>query len=123
MTKLNTFMENLGRHFTKGGRFARWYPLYEAFDSFLLGSSLTTTTAPHVRDGIDFKRIMTTVLIALLPCTFMALWNTGYQANLAMETLGLAAPEGWRGAIMGTEPRQPRWEMLRRRDARERHGA
>lgn len=101
MNKLNTFMENLGRHFAKGGRFARWYPLYEAFDSFLLGSSQTTTTAPHVRDGIDFKRIMTTVLIALIPCTIMALWNTGYQANLALASLGLAAPEGWRGAIMG----------------------
>jgi Na+-transporting NADH:ubiquinone oxidoreductase subunit B len=100
MKKLSKTMEDLGRHFEKGGRFERWYPLFEAFDSFLFGSNTTTKSAPHVRDGIDLKRIMTTVLIALIPCTFMALWNTGYQANAALQTLGLAAPEGWRGSIM-----------------------
>lgn len=100
MKKLSTIMEELGRHFKPGGRYARWYPLYEAFDSFLFGSNTTTSGAPHVRDGIDLKRIMTTVLVALIPCTFMALWNTGYQANLALQQLGLAGPEGWRGAVM-----------------------
>ena len=43
---------------------------------------------------------MTTVLISLIPCVAMALWNTGYQANTALAGLGLAAPEGWRGQIM-----------------------
>lgn len=100
MKKLSKAMEDMGLHFKPGGRFARWYPLYEAFDSFLFGSNSTTKLAPHVRDGIDLKRIMTTVLVALLPCTFMALWNTGYQANAALQILGLAAPEGWRGSIM-----------------------
>lgn len=100
MKKLSKTMEDLGRHFEKGGRFERWYPLYEAFDSFLFGSNTKTTMAPHVRDGIDLKRIMTTVLIALLPCVFMALWNTGYQANAALASLGLTTPEGWRGSIM-----------------------
>ncbi|WP_419176194.1 NADH:ubiquinone reductase (Na(+)-transporting) subunit B [Desulfosediminicola sp.] len=100
MNKLSKKMEELGQHFEPGARFARWYPLYEAFDSFLFGSNTTTRNAPHVRDGIDLKRIMTTVLIALFPCVIMALWNTGYQANQAIASLGLAAPEGWRGAIM-----------------------
>jgi Na+-transporting NADH:ubiquinone oxidoreductase subunit B len=100
MNFLNSFMKNLGRHFAKGGRLARWYPLYEAFDSFLFGSSQTTAAAPHIRDSIDLKRIMTTVLIALLPCTLMGMWNTGYQANLLIQTLGLAGPDGWRGAVM-----------------------
>jgi Na+-transporting NADH:ubiquinone oxidoreductase subunit B len=93
-------MEEAGRHFRKGGRFARWYPLYEAVDSILFGSSQTTRTAPHVRDSIDLKRIMTTVLIALVPCTLMAMWNTGYQANSVITAMGLAGPGGWRGEIM-----------------------
>lgn len=100
MKKLSKLMEDLGRHFEKGARLERWYPLYEAFDSFLFGSNTRTSGAPHVRDGIDLKRIMSTVLIALLPCVIMALWNTGYQANSALAQLGLAAPEGWRGQIM-----------------------
>ena len=90
----------LGRHFQKGSRFQRWYPLYEALDSFVFGSSQTTSSAPHVRDAMDLKRIMVTVIVALLPCVLMAMWNTGYQANLALQSLGLLTPDGWRGIIM-----------------------
>lgn len=100
MKFLSKIMEEAGRYFEKGGRLARWYPLYEAFDSFLFGSNQTTRIAPHVRDSIDLKRIMTTVLIALLPCTLMAMWNTGYQANAVIEAMGLTGPDGWRGGIM-----------------------
>ena len=93
-------MKDAGRYFAKGSRFAVLYPLYEAFDSFLFGSSQKTSIAPHIRDSIDLKRIMTTVLIALLPCTLMAMWNTGYQANMVIDALGLSGPDGWRGEIM-----------------------
>lgn len=108
MKFLNKIMERAGRHFAPGSRFERWYPLFEAFDSFLFGSSLTTKAAPHVRDSIDLKRIMTTVLIALLPCVFMAVWNTGYQANSVITAMGLSGPDGWRGEIMalvGCDPK------------------
>jgi len=100
MKKFSTFMEKLGRHFQQGGRYERWYSLYEAVDSFLFGSNTRTVGAPHVRDGLDLKRIMSTVLVALIPCVVMALWNTGHIANTALATLGLAAPEGWRGQVM-----------------------
>jgi Na+-transporting NADH:ubiquinone oxidoreductase subunit B len=85
--------------FEKGGQFERLYPLYEATDSFLFSTTKSTPAAPHIRDAIDLKRIMITVIIALIPSTVMALWNTGFQANSALITLG-ALPEGWRGAIM-----------------------
>jgi len=100
MKLLSKFFEDAGRHFEKGSRFERLYPLYEAFDSFLFGSNQTTKAAPHIRDAIDLKRIMTTVIIALLPCVFMAMWNTGYQANSAIQAMGLPGPEGWRGDLM-----------------------
>ncbi|GAB6194049.1 NADH:ubiquinone reductase (Na(+)-transporting) subunit B [Desulfocastanea catecholica] len=100
MKFLSKIMLQAGRYFEKDGPLARWYPLYEAFDSFLFGSNQKTKIAPHIRDSIDLKRIMTTVLISLLPCTLMAMWNTGYQANMVIEAMGLAGPDGWRGAIM-----------------------
>ncbi len=100
MKLFSKIMKDAGRHFEKGSRFAVLYPLYEAFDSFLFGSNQTTRIAPHIRDSIDLKRIMTTVLIALLPCTLMAMWNTGYQANTVIEAMGLTGPDGWRGGIM-----------------------
>ena len=107
MKSLNTILKEAGHHFEKGGKYHRWYPLYEAFDSFLFGSSLTAGSAPHVRDSIDFKRIMTTVIIALIPCVIMGLWNTGYQANLALQSVGGDLPTGWRGdllSIIGADP-------------------
>ncbi len=108
MKFLNKMMEQAGHHFAPGGRFERWYPLFEAFDSFLFGASQTTKAAPHIRDSIDLKRIMTTVLIALLPCVCMAVWNTGYQANSVIVSMGLSGPDGWRGDIMalvGCDPK------------------
>ncbi|MGW8194121.1 MAG: NADH:ubiquinone reductase (Na(+)-transporting) subunit B [Desulforhopalus sp.] len=100
MKFLNRLMKDAGRYFKKGGTLERWYPLYEAVDTILFGSSLKTARAPHVRDSIDLKRTMTTVLIALIPCTVMALWNTGYQANVVIDSMGLPGPDGWRGAVM-----------------------
>ncbi|MCK5353970.1 MAG: NADH:ubiquinone reductase (Na(+)-transporting) subunit B, partial [Methyloprofundus sp.] len=51
-------------------------------------------------DGTDLKRTMTFVVIATFFCVFMAMYNTGYQANLAMEAMGLDEAQSWRGAVM-----------------------
>ncbi len=99
MKSLNKLFLGLKPHFAKGGKYQRWYPLYEAFDSFLFSTTRSTSSAPHIRDAVDLKRIMITVIIALIPCTLMALWNTGYQANSMLVEIG-AAPQGWRGAVM-----------------------
>jgi len=98
--RLAAYIHSLEPHFSKGCRLERWYPLFEAVDSFLSGSSQTTGGAPHVRDAICLKRIMLVVIIALIPCVFMALWNTGYQANLVLQNLGVSSVPGWRGAIL-----------------------
>jgi Na+-transporting NADH:ubiquinone oxidoreductase subunit B len=99
LKKLDKYFLDIKPLFDKGGKFERWYPLYEATDSFLFSTTKSAPIAPHSRDAIDYKRIMITVIIALIPCTVMALWNTGYQANSALADLG-AVPDGWRGAVM-----------------------
>ncbi len=100
MKILEKFLDNLAPKFLKGGRFERWYPLYEALDTILFASNRVTEKAPHVRDAMDMKRIMTTVLISLIPCVIMAMWNTGHQANMALQAMGLDMPAGWRGPIL-----------------------
>ena len=99
MKALRNGLDRLRPHFTQGGRLARLHPLFEAADSFLYTPGEVTAGAPHVRDAIDLKRVMITVVIALLPCFFMAMWNTGYQANLAMQANG-SSVEGWRGVLL-----------------------
>jgi Na+-transporting NADH:ubiquinone oxidoreductase subunit B len=74
--------------FKKGGKLEKLYPLYEAQDTFLFTPGTVTKGTTHVRDALDMKRMMSMVIVALLPCIFMALYNTGYQANLAIATAG-----------------------------------
>lgn len=101
MKPLRAALDNLHPYFEKGAKLEKLYPLYELVDTFLYTPGEVTRGASHVRDGIDLKRIMITVGIALFPCVFMALYNTGFQANVAMAKLGLAEAAGWRGAVMG----------------------
>jgi Na+-transporting NADH:ubiquinone oxidoreductase subunit B len=77
------------------------YPFFEAVDAFFRTPGTATASAPHVRDAMDLKRVMMIVVYALLPCVLFALYNTGYQANLALlEEIGESAAEGWRGSVM-----------------------
>ncbi len=85
MKPLRSLLDRLHPLFQKGGKFGRLYPLYEGLDTFLYTPGETTAGPSHVRDAIDLKRIMITVIVALIPCIAMAFYNTGYQANLALQ--------------------------------------
>ena len=100
MKSLLKFLDKIRPAFEEGGKLERFYPLYEATDTFLFTTDEVTTVEPHVRDSVDLKRIMMIVVYALTPCMFMAMWNTGYQANMAMQAMNIAAAPGWRGAIL-----------------------
>ena len=96
-------LDKLHPHFDKGGRLERLYPLYEGVDSFLYAPGTVTSGKTHLRDSLDTKRMMSTVIVALLPCVAMAFWNTGYQANRVLESdaaLVDAAADSWRGALL-----------------------
>ncbi|MYB19027.1 MAG: NADH:ubiquinone reductase (Na(+)-transporting) subunit B [Holophagales bacterium] len=99
MKLLRRILDKQARHFEPGGRFERFYPLYEAPDTFLYTPGKTTAGAAHVRDALDLKRLMMTVVVALVPCVLMAMWNTGRQIHLAVD--GGAAPlANWRTDAM-----------------------
>ncbi len=93
-------LDSIEPHFTKGGRFEKYYGLYEMVDTFIYTPSDVTRGSTHVRDGNDLKRTMTFVVIATLFCVLMAMYNTGYQANLAMESMGLEKIDNWRSIPM-----------------------
>lgn len=101
MSGIRRFLDRIEPQFHKGGRFEKYYAIYEMVDTFLYAPPDTTRTAPHVRDGIDLKRLMSYVVVALIPCILWSWYNSGYQANLALNELGLASREDWRGALLG----------------------
>lgn len=98
MKLLRGILDRIEPQFEKGGRFERLYPLYEAGDTFLYSAPDVTKSGSHVRDGMDLKRMMILVVVALLPCIYMALWNTGYQANLAIYE-GASPVDNWRSGL------------------------
>jgi Na+-transporting NADH:ubiquinone oxidoreductase subunit B len=100
MSSTRKFLDKLHPLFIKGGKLERLYPVYEMVDTFLYAPPDVTVGNTHVRDAIDLKRVMTYVWIATMPCVLMALFNTGYQANSAMQALNIATAPGWRGAIL-----------------------
>jgi len=104
------FLDSIEPHFTKGGKFEKYYGLYEMVDTFIYTPSDVTRGTTHVRDGNDLKRTMTFVVIATAFCILMAWYNTGYQANLAMEKIGATEINNWRALIMaifGYNPYNP----------------
>ncbi len=101
MSSMRRWLDRAHPLFAKGGQYEKYFALYEMVDTFLYTPSDVTRTSPHVRDAIDLKRVMSYVVLATLPCIFLGLWNTGYQANLAMTDMGIASAEGWRGSLLG----------------------
>jgi len=85
MEFLRKFLDRLEPTFSKGGEFESLYPLYEAADTIHFSPLDRAKGSAHVRDGLDLKRLMLTVVAALIPCVLWALYNTGYQAAIAVE--------------------------------------
>lgn len=98
MKLLRALLDSQAKHFKKGGKLEALYPLYEANDTFLFTPGEVTSGASHVRDGLDLKRMMVTVVLSLLGCVFMAMYNTGYQANLAISQ-GAAPLANWQSNV------------------------
>lgn len=96
MKPLRRALDRAAPVFAKGGKLEKMHPLYEALDTFLYTPNETTSGQTHVRDALDLKRMMLTVIVALIPCILMAMYNTGLQANMALQTLGAPMTEGWR---------------------------
>ncbi|QDU81869.1 Na(+)-translocating NADH-quinone reductase subunit B [Polystyrenella longa] len=98
MKPLRKILDRVAPNFEEGGKWEKLYPLYEAGDTFLYTPGEVAKTNSHVRDAIDLKRMMSMVIVALLPAIYMALYNTGYQANLNIPSGTI--PDGWRADLM-----------------------
>jgi Na+-transporting NADH:ubiquinone oxidoreductase subunit B len=80
--------------FEKGGRLEKLYPLYEMIDTITFTPGHVTRTGSHIRDGLDLKRMMFTVVIALQPVVIWAMYNAGFQAANAISQ-GATPLDSW----------------------------
>ncbi|HSD70670.1 MAG TPA: NADH:ubiquinone reductase (Na(+)-transporting) subunit B [Woeseiaceae bacterium] len=100
MKRLRNFLDGLEPLFRRGGRFEKFHALYEMVDTLLYSPPDLTRGPPHVRDAIDLKRVMILVVFAVTPCAIIGMWNTGYQAHVAMASLGIDSAGGWRESLL-----------------------
>ena len=92
-------LDKVEPHFHSGGRYEKFYALYEAVDTIFYSPPSVTRSTSHLRDGIDLKRIMITMWMCTFPAMFFGMYNAGLQANMALMTDGVSALSGWRDAV------------------------
>ncbi|HOF46435.1 MAG TPA: NADH:ubiquinone reductase (Na(+)-transporting) subunit B [Bacteroidales bacterium] len=79
MNIFEKWSNKLGKQFEKGKPLYPLHSFFDAVDTFFLTPKEVTTKGCHIRDAVDMKRIMVTVIIALFPSLLFGLWNIGYQ--------------------------------------------
>ncbi|MCG8321333.1 MAG: NADH:ubiquinone reductase (Na(+)-transporting) subunit B [Cytophagales bacterium] len=84
MKLLRTFFDKQKPHFEKGGKWEKFYYIFEAHETLLFTpKSTTNATGTQIKDAIDMKRMMMTVLISMIPCLIFGIFNVGYQHFIA----------------------------------------
>lgn len=87
MKFLERLVDKMEPNFEKGGKYEKWFPLFDGFATFLFTPKHTTKKGVHIRDAVDLKRTMNTVIQALIPCLLFGIWNTGFQHYSALGLL------------------------------------
>jgi Na+-transporting NADH:ubiquinone oxidoreductase subunit B len=110
---LRKILDNMEHHFQEGGRFQKWFALFEVFDTFLYAPGSVTRSTAHVRDGVDLKRIMITVWLAAFPAMFYGMYNLGFQATDAMAAgQGVNSWHGWLIELLGGYDASSLWDCF-----------
>lgn len=100
MKLFRNILNGIKPHFEEGGKLNKLYYAYDAFETFLfVPGHATDPGGTHIKDGIDLKRTMFTVVIAMVPCLLFGIWNVGHQHFLAMGEF-IGAGEGFMDKVM-----------------------
>ncbi len=90
MKSIRKYLDKIKPQFEKGGRFEKLHSTFDAIETFLYVPSTVTFRGSHIRDAMDMKRVMSVVIVALMPALIFGMWNVGYQHMLATgETAGI----------------------------------
>jgi Na+-transporting NADH:ubiquinone oxidoreductase subunit B len=79
MNVIRKQLDKIRAPFEEGGKLENYQPAINALDTFLFVPKETTRNGAHIRDAVDLKRTMITVILALIPALLFGMWNTGYQ--------------------------------------------
>ena len=89
--KLRKYIDKIKPQFEPGGKFSAFQSVFDGFETFLYVPNTTSKTGVNIHDAIDSKRIMSMVVIALIPALLFGMYNVGYQNYLAAGTLATSS--------------------------------
>ena len=100
MDFLRKQLDKTKHHFEKGGKLEKYYYAFEAIDTFLFSpDTVTPEKGVQVRDAVDLKRLMMTVIIAMTPCLLFGIWNVGDQHFIALGQTASLGEKIWIGVV------------------------
>ena len=79
MKELRNYIDKIKPNFEEGGKYQAFRSVFDGFETFLFVPNTTSKTGTHIHDAIDSKRIMSIVVIALIPALLFGMYNVGYQ--------------------------------------------
>ena len=85
MNFLRNILKQSGKLFEEGKPLSWAYPVWEATDTILFSTDKQTSSGPHIRDNMDIKRVMFSVVIALILCYLFGAYNIGYLNASALD--------------------------------------
>ena len=91
MNALRKYLNQIKPDFEEGGKLHAFRSVFDGFETFLFVPNTTAKSGAHIHDAIDSKRIMSMVVIALMPAMLFGMYNVGYQNYLAAGTLASAS--------------------------------
>jgi len=95
MNGLRNFIDKIKPTFSEGGKLSWLSQTFGGFETFAFTPNKVTKRGSHVRDAVDLKRAMITVVIALVPAMLFGMWNIGYQTSEARMAMGLEGFGWW----------------------------
>ncbi len=101
MNALRKLVENVKPTFAEGGKLEKLHWVWDGFETFLFTPGHATEKGAHIRDGIDLKRTMSIVILAMVPCLLFGMWNVGHQHFLALGEFVARGDGFWEKFLFG----------------------
>lgn len=97
MKALHNILDSIRPHFEEGGKLSKLWVVFDSLETFAFTPGHTNKNGVHIRDGVDLKRTMFLVIMALVPALLFGTWNQGHQYLLSIGDISVSDP--WNAMI------------------------
>jgi Na+-transporting NADH:ubiquinone oxidoreductase subunit B len=97
MKALHNILDSIRPHFEEGGKLSKFWVVFDSLETFAFTPGHTNKNGVHIRDGVDLKRTMFLVILALVPALLFGTWNQGHQYLLSIGEISVS--DAWNTMI------------------------